>query len=69
LFVDLEGDRVTLGKAGERPHDVEPQRPLRHGLNGPAARRGRQQLFINPATEVDGLLLNTSRAAIPKRSQ
>jgi YVTN family beta-propeller protein len=33
----------------------------RYGLHSPAAQRGHQQLFINPALEVDGLVLNTSR--------
>jgi YVTN family beta-propeller protein len=34
---------------------------VRYGANSPAARRGHQQLFISPATELDGLFLNTSR--------
>ena len=34
---------------------------VQYGLNSPVARRGHQQLFINPGTEVDGLFLNTSR--------
>jgi ABC-type transport system substrate-binding protein len=34
---------------------------VQYGANSPVARRGHRQLFINPATEVDGLFLNTSR--------
>jgi YVTN family beta-propeller protein len=33
----------------------------RFGPQSPAARNGRQQLFINPALELDALVLNTSR--------
>jgi YVTN family beta-propeller protein len=51
-YVPLEGTR-----AGVRIDRIN----ARYGLNSPVARRGHQQLFINPALEVDGLLLNTSR--------
>jgi YVTN family beta-propeller protein len=51
-YVPLEGAR-----SGARVDQLN----IRYGLNSPPARRGHQQLFINPATEVDGLFLNTSR--------
>jgi YVTN family beta-propeller protein len=59
-----QADYVTIGgtRSGVRVDRLN----VRYGLNSPAARRGHQQLFINPAMEVDGLLLNTSRPLFAK---